>query len=221
LAKWYVVSLENEWWECNDYGPICKHMWALKTIVEKDLRYLQEFLPKVYYPHGFVTQLDQDEGGKDGPEDAIHDAPEDGPEDGPKDGPTNGPYGGPQNGQNDGVGVIQQLLLKERLLQIARLTATETMEALTTQQYEIVNNAAQTFLTILQSTIDTRARPSQISMPRAGGSITPIQIHVTNTRLGHRRLKKKKKFSEEEIHGQQEAQEQSLRRGGIKVLKKK
>jgi hypothetical protein len=215
------VSLENEWWECNDYGPICKHMWALKTIVEKDLRYLQEFLPKVYYPHGFVTQLDQDEGGKDGPEDAIHDAPEDGPEDGPKDGPTNGPYGGPQNGQNDGVGVIQQLLLKERLLQIARLTKTEKIEALTTQQYEIVNNAAQSFITILQSTMDAGARPSQIPMPRAGRSITIIQVHVTNTRLRHGRPMKKRKFCEEEIHVQREVQEQFSRPGGIKVSKKK
>jgi hypothetical protein len=33
--------------------------------------------------------------------------------------------------------------------------------------------------------------------------------------------KKKKKFSEEEIHSQQEVQEQSPRPGGIKVLKKK
>jgi hypothetical protein len=207
LAKWYVVSLENEWYEYNDYGPICKHMWALKTIVEEDLQHLQEFLLGAYEPHGFVTQLNQDDGREDGPEDALDDAPEDGMEDGPEDGSTYGPGGGPQNGQNDGVGVIEQLLLRERLLQIARLTTTEKMEALTAQQYEIVNNAAQSFIIILQSTMDVGARPSQIPMPRAGGSITPIQVHVTNTRLGHGRPMKKRKFCEEEIRGQREAQE--------------
>jgi hypothetical protein len=203
--------LENEWYECNDYGPICKHMWALKIIVEEDLQHLQEFLPGAYEPHGFVIQLNQDDGGEDGPEDVLDDAPKDGPEDeledGPEDGPIDGLGGGPQNGQNNGVGVIQQLLLRERLLQIARLTTTEKMEALTAQQYEIVNNAAQSFITILQSTMDAGARPSQIPMPRAGRSITFIQVHVTNTRLRHGRLMKKKKFCEEEICGQREAQE--------------
>jgi hypothetical protein len=80
------------------------------------------------------------------------------------------------------------------LLQIARLTKTEKIEALTTQQYEIVNYAAQSFLTILQSTMDVGIRPSQIPMPREGATITLIQIHVTNTRLGHGRPKKKKKI---------------------------
>jgi hypothetical protein len=93
------------------------------------------------------------------------------------------------------------------LLQIAKLTTTEKMEALTVQQYEIVNNVAQSFFTILQSIMDVEARPSKIPMPRAGGNITSIQIHVTNTRLGHGRPKKKRKFSEEEIHGQRKAQE--------------
>jgi hypothetical protein len=100
-------------------------MWALKTIVKEDLQHLQEFFPRVYEPHGFVTQLDQDDGGEDGLDDALDNAPKDGLEYGPEDGPTDGPDGGPQNGQNDGVGVIQQLLLRKRLLQIARLTTTE------------------------------------------------------------------------------------------------
>jgi hypothetical protein len=149
-------------------------------------------LPGTYEPHGFVIQLNEDDGGEDGPEDALDDAPEDGPKDGPD--------GGPQNGQNNGVGIIQQLLLKERLLQIARLITTKKMEALIAQQYEIVNNAAQSFITILQSTMDAGARPSQILMPRVGENITPIQVHVTNTRLGHGRPIKKRKFCEEEIH---------------------
>ena len=80
----------------------------------------------------------------------------------------------------------------ERLFQIARLTTIEKMEALTTQQYEIVNNVAQSFITILQSTMDAGTRPSQIPMLRVGRSITPIQVHVTNTRLVHGKPMKKK-----------------------------
>jgi hypothetical protein len=143
-------------------------MWALKTIVKEDLQHLQEFFPRVYEPHGFVTQLDQDDGGEDGLDDALDNAPKDGLEYGPEVGPTDGPDGGPQNGQNDGVGVIQQLLLRKRLLQIARLTTTANIEALIANQYELVNNAAKSFLRILQSTMDAGARPSQIPMPRAG-----------------------------------------------------
>ena len=33
--KWYILSLSREWYECDDCGPICKHMWALKMIVGK------------------------------------------------------------------------------------------------------------------------------------------------------------------------------------------
>jgi hypothetical protein len=32
-------------------------MGPLKTIIEEDFQYLQEFLPKAYKPHGFMTQL--------------------------------------------------------------------------------------------------------------------------------------------------------------------
>jgi hypothetical protein len=96
----------------------------------------------VYEPHGFVIQLDQDDGVEDGLEGGLDDALEDGLEgglkDGTEDGPIDGPDGGPQNGQNDEVGVIQQLLLRERLLQIAGLTTIEKMEALIAKKYEPV-----------------------------------------------------------------------------------
>jgi hypothetical protein len=50
--------------------------------------------------------------------------------------------------------------------------------------------------------MDAGAKPSQVSMQRASRNITSVQIHVTNTRLGRGRPKKKRKFSEEVIHGQ-------------------
>jgi hypothetical protein len=65
--------------------------------------------------------------------------------------------------------------------------------------------------------MDAGAKPSQVSMQRASRNITSVQIHVTNTRLGRGRPKKKRKFSEEVIHGQREAHEHSPRPSNIKV----
>ena len=36
MQRWYIVNLSREWYECDDYMPICKHMWALKMIVEEE-----------------------------------------------------------------------------------------------------------------------------------------------------------------------------------------
>ena len=49
----------------------------MNTIVEEDLQYLQVF-PRAYELHGFVTQLDQDDGVEDGSECGLDDAPKDG-----------------------------------------------------------------------------------------------------------------------------------------------
>ena len=38
--KWYILSLSREWCECDDYGPICKHMWVLKMIVDEEFPHL-------------------------------------------------------------------------------------------------------------------------------------------------------------------------------------
>jgi hypothetical protein len=51
-------------------------------------------------------------------------------------------------------------------------------------------------------------------MPITDGSVTSVHTRLRDGRP-------KKKFSEEEIHGQRKTQEQSLRPSGIKVLKKK
>ena len=78
-----------------------------------------------------------------------------------------------------------------------------------------MHNAAYSLFTILQSTMDAGAKPSQVSMQRESRSITSVQIHVTNTKVGHGRPKKKRKFSEEVIHGQREAKEHSPRPSNI------
>jgi hypothetical protein len=59
--KWYILSLSREGCECNDHGPICKHMWALKIIVEKEFQHLLNLLPSAYEPHGFIHEIHEDE----------------------------------------------------------------------------------------------------------------------------------------------------------------
>ena len=54
----------------------------------------------------------------------------------------------------------------------------------------MVNNVAESILAILHGVVDLAPRLIQIPMPRGGGSITPIQAHVTNTRFGHGRPNK-------------------------------
>ena len=52
--KWYILSLSREWYECDDYGPICKYMWALKMLVDEEFPHLLDLLPNVYEPNGFM-----------------------------------------------------------------------------------------------------------------------------------------------------------------------
>ena len=123
--------------------------------------------------------------------------------------------GGPNDGAGDGGYV-----LREKLLKISSLTTLVRMEALTVEQYETVNNAAESILAILQGVVDLAPRPIQIPIPREGGSITPIQAHVTNTRLGHGRPNKKRKLNDEGLFDGENLPVQSPRPGGIKLVRR-
>ena len=163
-------------------------MWALKMIVDEEFSHLVNLLPSVYEPNGFMHPLDTYELCED-----VNDEPSDGPGAGPSDGPSDGPNenpnktmnGGPSDGVDDGG-----YDLKEKLSKISNLTTSVRMEALTVEQYETVNNAAESILAILHGVVGLAPRPIQIPMPWEGGSITPIQAHVKNTRLGHGRPNK-------------------------------
>ena len=104
--------------------------------------------------------------------------------------------GGPSGGVDDGG-----YDLKEKLLKISNLTTSVRMEVLTVEQYETVNNATKSILAILHGVMGLAPRLIQIPIPREGGSITPIQAHVTNTRLGHGRPNKKRKLNDEGLFG--------------------
>ena len=54
----YILSLSREWYECDNYGSICKHMWALKMIVDKEFPHFLDLFPSVYEPNGFMHPLD-------------------------------------------------------------------------------------------------------------------------------------------------------------------
>lgn len=40
LNKWYTMNLSREWFECNNWGPICIHMLAVEIIVDDKFQYL-------------------------------------------------------------------------------------------------------------------------------------------------------------------------------------
>ena len=68
--------------------------------------------------------------------------------------------------------------------------------------------------------MDFVPRLIQISMPREGGSITPIQPHVTNTRLEHQRPNKKRKLCDEGSYGEGIFKAQSPRPSGRKPIQR-
>ena len=149
----------------------------------------------------------------------VNEGPSEEPSDGPSDGSNENPNktmnGRPSDGAGDGG-----YDLKEKLLKISSLTTLVRMEALTVEQYETVNSAAESILAILHGVVDLAPRPIQIPMPWEGGSITPIQAHVTNTRLGHRRPNKKRKQNDEGLFGGENLLVQSLRPGGMKLVRR-
>ena len=65
LQRWYIVSLSREWCKCDDYSPISKHMWALKTIVNEEFSYLLNLLPSIYESNDFMHSLNVDKSCKD------------------------------------------------------------------------------------------------------------------------------------------------------------
>ena len=75
-------------------------------------------------------------------------------------------------------------------------------------------------MAILHGVVGLAPRPIQIPMPQEGGSITPIQAHVTNTRLGHGRPNKKQKLNDEGLFGGENLPMRSLRPGGMKLVRR-
>ena len=66
--------------------------------------------------------------------------------------------------------------------------------------------------------MDLAPRPIQIPMPKEGGSITPIQTHVTNTRLRHGRPNRKSKLNDEGLFSEANLPLQSPQPGGMKLV---
>ena len=111
--KWYILSWSYEWCKCDDYDSICKHMWALKMIVNEEFSYLLNLLPSVYEPNGFTHPFDTFESScKD-----INEGPSNVPNEGPNEDPNKTFNRGPSFGPDDGGYV-----LKEKLLKISNLT---------------------------------------------------------------------------------------------------
>ena len=55
------MSLSFEWCKCDDYGSICKHILALKMIVDEELPYLLNLLFSICESNGFMDPLHANE----------------------------------------------------------------------------------------------------------------------------------------------------------------
>jgi hypothetical protein len=108
-----------------------------------------------------------------------------------------------------------------RLHEIKSLMTTTKMEGLNQDQYDEVDITTKLILELLQGTTNPGPRPRQILMPKEGGSITPIQAHVTRTRLGFGSQKKKRKLNHEEQGVEREPIVHSPRSSGSKVPKRR
>jgi hypothetical protein len=223
--KWYIVSLSREWCECNDHGPICKHMWALKIIVQEEFQHLLDLLPSAYEPHGFIHEDEEDGGSDEGPNGKPDGGPDGrsdgGPDRGPDGGPSGGPDEEPDGRPNDGVQNVRRDVQVARLHEITSLMTTTKMEDLSQEQYDKIDITTKLILDLLEGRTTQGPRPRQIPMPREGGSITPIQAHVTRTRLGFGSQKKKRKLNHEEQGVQEEPIVHSPRPSGSKVPKRR
>ena len=62
---WYILSLFNECCKCNDYSLTCKHMWALKMIVDEEIPYFFNLLLSIYELNGFMHPWDANKSCKD------------------------------------------------------------------------------------------------------------------------------------------------------------
>jgi hypothetical protein len=59
--KWYGLNLNTECCDCLDRVAICKHIMALKTIVDEQLQYLKQLLPLREAPFATFFHPDEDQ----------------------------------------------------------------------------------------------------------------------------------------------------------------
>jgi hypothetical protein len=136
--KWYIVNLSQEWCKCNDHGPICKYMWALKIIIEEEFQYLLDLLPSAYEPHGFIH--DNEEYGPDGGPDGGADGGSDRGPNGRPDGGVDGRWDG---GPDDDVRIMRRDVQVVGLYEIKILMTITRIEGLSQEQYDKVDIATK------------------------------------------------------------------------------
>ena len=176
-TKWYIVSLSHERCECNDYGPMCKHMLAVKQIVEDEFQHLFDLLLNMYEPHGFIHDLEdfnEDACGvpneglsgdlNGGPSGDVHGGPS-GDVHGGQSGDLNGgPSGGASGDPNDGVWLnpnVETGFIKEMFLNISNMTASRNIPSkiyasLTMEKRNALKRVRELFMSVFQESMGGR-----------------------------------------------------------------
>ena len=117
----------------------------------------------------------------------------------------------------------QTKFVKVMFLNISNITAlqnnhSKNSASLTTLNRNALKMVKEMFKLFFQEYIGAGLRPSHIVMPVEGGTLVPLQETITNTRLGHRKQKKKQRLNYEVLAGREEDVAQSPRpNGGFKL----
>ena len=187
--QWYAVNLGIECCECEDRVFICKHLLAVKKLVDEEFTYVKRI--SFIEENGFVNNLD------DVGEDDVASPPQS-PELNPLS-PSMDDIGVQDNslgivqGESSEVEDVPQIQV--RLAKLNDLYVELDQDFFTTDQMktvglEHIENTIKRLNAIkkeLQFAFNPQLVPGRISLPRVGSNIASIQANVSRTRFGHGR----------------------------------
>jgi hypothetical protein len=180
--RWYAVNLGTECCECEDRVSICKHLLAVKKLVDEEFTYLKRILS--IEEDGFVNNLDDV-----GEDDIVS--------------PPQSPEHNPLPLAMDDLGMVQVessevedvpqievrlAKLNDLYVELGReFFNTDKMKTIGLEHIENSIMRLNALKRELQFALNPQLVPGRISLPRAGSNIAPIQANVSRTRFGHGR----------------------------------
>lgn len=160
-ARWYLVSIQSNYCECPDWSPDCKHLYGIRLIIKGHFPHLHSIFPILDNVHAIGEMQAQED---DPNEDEQADVRE----------------------MEVHASSSQKLISDEDLLasiQDFKKVLEKIEEDLPKFSCEMKESTLQQ-LKISKDNLLNMLTPKKIDLPTKGG-IQKIQLHVTQTRLGH------------------------------------
>ena len=187
--RWYAVNLGTECCECEDRVLICKHLLAIRKLVDEEFAYLKRILS--IEENGFVNNLDDV-----GEDDVV--SPLQSSEPNPLSSPIDD-IGTQDDNPNilqveasevDDVSEIEVRLAKlnDLYVELGRdFFNTDKIKTIGLEHIENSIRSLNLLKTKFQFAFNPQLVPKRISLPRADSNIASIQANVSRTRFGHGR----------------------------------